>query len=252
MQLFSVGDRTLDHRVSGSRPVTNRRRLHLLYRPRNRPPATYNRRTVGAVDDARELHRPEDTAKAEYALLVRSAASGDRPAMEQLLMRAQEAAYRFSLLVCGHPEDAEDVMQEALLKTYQYVNRIEQPDAFRTWLYTTVRNACLMQRRRRAGEPARFVSLEHGIDRADGATATLDVADRTRPVDEQLIADGMDRRLRDALGKLPPEYRMIVVMREMEGLSTREVAAVTGYSEANVKTRLHRARLMLRRHLEAL
>jgi RNA polymerase sigma-70 factor (ECF subfamily) len=208
---------------------------------------------VGAVDDAREMTPPEaDTAKADYALLVRQAASGNRPAMEQLLMRAQEAAYRFSLLVCGHSEDAEDVMQDALLKTYQYVNRIDQPDAFRTWLYTTVRNACLMKRRRRAGEPARFVSLEHGIDRPDGTAAPIDVADRARPVDEQLMAEGRDRRLRDALGKLPPAYRMIVVMREMEGLSTREVAAVTGYSETNVKTRLHRARLMLRRHLEAM
>jgi RNA polymerase sigma-70 factor (ECF subfamily) len=207
---------------------------------------------VSPLDDARELQRPEvDNTRAEYALLVKHAASGDRRAMEQLLMRAQEAAYRFSVLVCGHPEDAEDVMQDALLKTYQYVNRIDQPDAFRTWLYTTVRNACLMKRRRRAGEPARFVSLEHGFVGPDGDSVAIDVTDRTRPVDEQLIADGMDRRLRDALAKLPPDYRMIVVMREMEGLSTREVAAVTGYSEANVKTRLHRARLMLRRHLEA-
>lgn len=204
------------------------------------------------IDDGGERHRAEaDSARADYALLVRNAASGDRGAMEQLLMRAQEAAYRFSLLVCGHAEDAEDVMQDALLKTYQYVNRIDQPDAFRTWLYTTVRNACLMKRRRRVGEPARFESLEHGIDRSDGTTAAINVADRARPVDEQMIADGMDRRLRDALGKLPPEYRMIVVMREIEGLSTRDVAAVTGYSEANVKTRLHRARLMLRRYLEA-
>ena len=60
----------------------------------------------------------------------------------------------------------------------------------------------------------------------------------------------MDNRLRDALRRLPPSYRMIVVLREMEGLSTKEVAAVSGISEANVKTRLHRARLMLRRHLE--
>src|SRR5438045_9289097 len=83
-----------------------------------------------------------------YAALVRMAATGDRDAMERLLMRAQEVAYRFSLLVCGHPEDAEDVMQDALLKTYQYVSRIEEPEAFRTWLYRTVRNACLMKRRR--------------------------------------------------------------------------------------------------------
>jgi RNA polymerase sigma-70 factor (ECF subfamily) len=189
-------------------------------------------------------------ARTEYTGLVTSAAAGDRQAMERLLVRAQEVAYRFSLLVCGHPEDAEDVMQDALLKTYQYVNRIDRPDAFRTWLYTTVRNACLMKRRRRAGEPAKFVSLEHGVDNRAGATAAIEVADEKRSVDQQLIDDWMDGRLREALKKLPPEYRMIVVMREMEGLSTREVAAVTGYSEANVKTRLHRARLMLRRHME--
>jgi len=84
----------------------------------------------------------------------------------------------------------------------------------------------------------------------DGSTAAVDVVDRARPADQQLIDQWMDGRLRVGLKLLPPTYRMIVVMREMEGLSTREVAAVTGYSEVNVKTRLHRARLMLRRYLE--
>jgi RNA polymerase sigma-70 factor, ECF subfamily len=192
----------------------------------------------------------DDGARAEYASLVRAAATGDRDAMERLLMRAQEVAYRFSLLVCGHAEDAEDVMQDALLKTYRYVSRIEEPESFRTWLYTTVRNACLMKRRRHVGEPAHFVSLEQGIPATDGTTTPVEVVDKGRPADERLIDDSIDDRLRDALKKLPPPYRMIVVMREMEGLSTREVATVTGISEANVKTRLRRARLMLRRHME--
>lgn len=165
-------------------------------------------------------------------------------------MRAQEVAYRFSLLVCGHPEDAEDVMQDALLKTYQRVAQIEEPEAFRTWLYSTVRNACLMKRRRRVGEPAQFVALDQGRVGTDGTVTGVDVADHSRPPDQQLLDAWMGGRLRRALQKLPPSYRMIVVMREMEGLSTREVATVTGLSEANVKTRLHRARLMLRRHLE--
>jgi RNA polymerase sigma-70 factor (ECF subfamily) len=188
--------------------------------------------------------------KAEYAALVRDAASGDRAAMERLLMRAQETAYRFSLLVCGHPEDAEDVMQESLLKTYQHVNRISDPESFRTWLYTTVRNACLMKRRRHVGEPATFVSLEQHED-GPARRSLGGLADHTRPADQRLIDNWMDGRLRDALKALPSSYRMIVVMREMEGLSTKEVAEITGFSEANVKTRLHRARLMLRRRLEA-
>ena len=187
--------------------------------------------------------------KADYAGLVRAATAGDRGAMEALLVRAQEVAYRFSLLVCGHPEDAEDVMQDALLKTYQHVATISDPEAFRTWLYSTVRNACLMKRRRRVGEPSRFVSVEGGIETPDG-TVRVDVADPSRSLDQRLIDGWADSRLRHALKRLPPPYRMIVVMREIEGLSTKEVAAVAGISEANVKTRLHRARLMLRQQLE--
>lgn len=202
-------------------------------------------------DSASAESTPVDTARAEYAALVSAAAAGEREAMERLLMRAQEVAYRFSLLVCGHPEDAEDVMQDALLKTFQYVHRVSDPSAFRTWLYSTVRNACLMKRRRRVGEPAAFVPLGTRADKTDDKAALIDVADERPPIDEQLIKLAGDSRLRAALDALPPVYRMIVVLREMEGLPTREVAAITGYSEANVKTRLHRARLMLRRNLEA-
>jgi len=106
-----------------------------------------------------------------------------------------------------------------------------------------------MKRRRHVGEPKDFVSLERGVEGTDGMMP-LEVADRSRPADQRLIDGWMDGRLRAALRALPPSYRMVVVMREMEGLSTKEVATVTGFSEANVKTRLHRARLMLRRHLE--
>jgi RNA polymerase sigma-70 factor (ECF subfamily) len=180
---------------------------------------------------------PAERARDEYAALVRAAAAGDAAAMERLLVRAQEVAYRFSLLVCGHPEDAEDVMQDALLGTYRHVREIADPAAFRTWLYSTVRNACLMKRRRRAGEPARF-------------EAPVDVASTTPRQDERMVDAWIDRRLREALASLPAAYRMIVVLREVEGLSTKEVASVSGISEAAVKTRLHRAHAMLRKKLQ--
>lgn len=188
--------------------------------------------------------------RAAYAALVRAAAAGDAVALERLLTRAQEVAYRFSLLVCGHPEDAEDVMQDALLRTYQHVNQIADPEAFRTWLYSTVRNACLMNRRRRVGEPSHLVSVEQGMPAADGSSPPIDIVDKTRPVDEQLIADAIDVRVRDALQALPPASRAIIVMRDMEGLSTREVAEILQISETNVKTRLYRARTLLRRELK--
>jgi len=81
------------------------------------------------------------------------------------------------------------------------------------------------------------------------ARARIEVADRTPRIDQQMIDDWADGRLRAALQRVPPGYRMILLLREIEGLPTKEVAVVTGYSEANVKTRLRRARMMLRRQL---
>jgi RNA polymerase sigma-70 factor (ECF subfamily) len=188
--------------------------------------------------------------RADYGALVRAAQSGDQHAMERLLMRAQEIAYRFSLLVCGHADDADDAMQEALLKTYRHAAQIKEPDAFRTWLYRTVKNACLISRRRRVHEPARLESLDEVRVSPDGSVQTMDVTDPGRRPDEVMENSRLRRSLHRALQGLAPEYRLIVFLREVEGLSTREVAHVVGISEANVKTRLHRARLSLRQQLE--
>jgi RNA polymerase sigma-70 factor (ECF subfamily) len=186
----------------------------------------------------------------EYAELVTGAAKGNTQALERLLMKAQEVAYRFSRSVCGGPLDAEDVMQDALLKTFRYVNRIQNPHAFRTWLYRTVRNACLMKRRRRVGEPDRVLSIDELLPASDGDARGAEPAGAARNP-ESLAADRALRRgLLKALRALPPNYRSIVFLREMEGLSTREVAQVLKISEPTVKMRLHRARLFLRKQLE--
>lgn len=187
----------------------------------------------------------------DYEPLVRAAAAGGKAAMERLLMRAQEVAFRFSLLACGHTEDAEDVMQEALISTYRYIDRIERPEAFRTWLYRTVTNACRMKRRRRVDEPAHLLSVEADRDGREGPGAgALDVIDRAKGPDELALNAWLGARLRRALGALAPQYRYIVLLRDVEGLSTREVASITGLSADNVKTRLHRARVLLRDALE--
>lgn len=187
----------------------------------------------------------------DYAALLRAAQAGNQAAMERLLMKSQEIAYRFSLLVCGHADDADDAMQEALLKTYRHAAQIKDPGAFRTWLYRTVKNACLISRRRRVGEPARLHSLDGDSLSLDGVSQPLELEDPGRRPDQVLENTRLRRALDRALLSLPPENRLIVFLREVEGLSTRDVAAVVGISEANVKTRLHRARLSLRERLEA-
>ncbi len=189
-----------------------------------------------------------DPVQEEYTSLVRSAAAGDTEALDRLLLRAQEVAWRFSTSVCGHSNDAEDAMQEALIKTYRYVGRIREPEAFRSWLYRTVRNACLMGRRKKAGEPTRLQSLDEVLPGPDGRMRPDAPHPGKSP--EQLADNAaLRRRLRKALHSLPAAYRAIVFLREMEGLSTREVAKVMGMTEDNVKTRLHRARIQLQKDL---
>jgi len=189
-----------------------------------------------------------DPLQKEYADLVRSAATGDAEALDRLLLRAQEVAWRFSTSVCGHADDAEDAMQEALIKTYRYVARIRDPEAFRPWLYRTVRNACLMGRRKKAGEPVRLQSLNEVLPGPHGRTRP-DARDPRKNPEQLADNTGLRRRLRKALRTLPGPYRAIVFLREMEGLSTREVAKVMGMTEDNVKTRLHRARVQLQKDL---
>lgn len=180
-----------------------------------------------------------DRATADkYAELIEAVAEGEPAAMERLLMDAQSLAYRFSVLVCGNAADAEDAMQDALLQTYRHAKRIREPGAFRTWLYRTVKNACLMSRRPHAQQPPRLLSLEGEEARAVAAPG---------PTPEDLAGASDDRRrILEAFRTLPRNYRIVVFLRDFEGLSTAEVARVVGISEANVKQRLHRARLMLK------
>jgi RNA polymerase sigma-70 factor (ECF subfamily) len=105
-----------------------------------------------------------------------------------------------------------------------------------------------MKRRKRAGEPPAFESIEYGTPAGDH-DAPIDIVDEAPGIDQRMIDEWADGRLRNALKKLPSAYRVVILLREIEGLPTKEVATITGYSEANVKTRLRRARLMLKREL---
>jgi RNA polymerase sigma factor (sigma-70 family) len=179
----------------------------------------------------------EPPTPGECADLVRAAAAGDQASLDRLLHRAREVAGRFSQSVCGHSSDADDAVQEALISTYRNVGRIRDADAFRAWLYRTVRNACLVTRRKRAGEPAHMELLDESF------------AARRRDPEELAAAADRARDLRRAWRALPGPYREMLFLREVEGLSTREVASVAGISEDNVKTRLRRARARLERIL---
>jgi RNA polymerase sigma-70 factor (ECF subfamily) len=188
------------------------------------------------------------TGPDEYAGLVRAAAGGDPEAMERLLVRAQASAYRFSVMVCGRTDETEDVMQEALVSTYRHASAIRDPEAFKAWLYRTVRNACLLNRRKRVAEPTHMVSLDDDGPFHD--QAVVEPQAHAQSPEEALDEAARREQLRKALLRLPGPQREVIVLRDLEGLSTREVADVVGISEDNVKQRLHRGRVALRAVLE--
>jgi RNA polymerase sigma-70 factor (ECF subfamily) len=174
-----------------------------------------------------------------YTAVLERVRAGDPAAIDELLSRAQGIARRYSQAVCGSAPDREDAVQEALLKTFRHAGTIREPRAFRAWLYRTVKNACLIGRRRNAIEKATDSLAEAVEEPADAA-----------PAADALLATTEARvRVRGALAQLRPTYREAVFLRDLEGLSTREVASVLRISEANVKVRLHRAHAQLRRQL---
>ena len=178
---------------------------------------------------------------ARDADLLGRARAGQPAALEQLVERALGIARRYSAAVCGAAPDREDALQEALMQTFRHARGIREPRSFRAWLYRAVKNACLIGRRRSAlGRVTSSLDERAGVDAIDPAGA----------VDDLLAARQDRERLHAALAARPPAYREIVFLRDLEGLSTREVARVLAISEPNVKVRLHRAHTQLRRRLE--
>ncbi|HEU4401640.1 MAG TPA: sigma-70 family RNA polymerase sigma factor [Candidatus Polarisedimenticolia bacterium] len=175
----------------------------------------------------------------------------DEPgAFEQFVARYEEAIYRFGLRVCGEREDARDVLQETLLKAFRSLKELRHPAALRSWLYRVASNACLMRRRKGKFEPAHELSLDDLAPRETG-TPRPEIPDPASLPDEQLARGEIREMIRAAVEGLPRDHRIVLVLRDMEHLSTREVSEALELPETTVKMRLHRARLAVRQRLEA-
>jgi RNA polymerase sigma-70 factor (ECF subfamily) len=172
---------------------------------------------------------------------------GDDEALERALALLQNTVFSFSMKVCGQRQDAEDTMQEVLVKSVPYLPKFDSPRALVVWLYKVAKNRCLMSRRKSKFAPKREISLEELMpDRQD-----LQRSDGARSVKPETVAIRSEEagRLRKAIHKLPPQYRIVLVLRDMEGLTDEEVAEITGLRSGTVRVRLHRARLFVRKEL---
>jgi RNA polymerase sigma-70 factor (ECF subfamily) len=150
--------------------------------------------------------------------------------------------------MCGHREDAEDVFQETLVSAFRKIGTLREPGALRSWLYRIVANACISRRRRSKFAPREELSLDDLLPR-DGRVEEGPLLPEGSGPEADLYRRELGTALEDAVRDLPPDYRVVWMMRDVEGLSTEETAEALGLSGPNVKMRLHRARLALRQRL---
>ncbi len=155
--------------------------------------------------------------------------------------------YGLGLKLCGNPEDAEDLVQEIFLQAYRKWDQFEGRSDPSSWLYTIGARACQRMHRRRSGEPAH---LEPLADLLPQEGEIVPDPEAEGPFDAQLRREAREV-LDRALQSLPPDFRLTLVLKDIAELSVAEVAAILGVKEATVKTRVHRARLALRKALVA-
>lgn len=182
----------------------------------------------------------------EELALVNAAKAGDVSAFEQLVKKYDRNVFRIAQHITHSREDAEDVVQEAFLKAYTNLEQFQGNSKFYTWLVRIAVNEALMKLRRR--KPERTVSLDEDV-KTEEDSVPREVADWS-PNPEQLYNQA---ELRDILSRtiqgLPPTFRTVFVLRDVEGLSTEETAEALELSVPAVKSRLLRARLQLRERL---
>lgn len=165
--------------------------------------------------------------------------------VEQALSALQRVVYGFGMKVCGSPEDAEDTAQETLIRLARQLKEFPDARALSVWLYKVAKTQCLLSRRKSRFAPAQLYSLDTLIHdekaQITAAAGTWDVAPEKIVLNQELR-----EKLESAVLALPPHYRLVLILRDVEQLDTREVAEVMEISEDTAKKRLQRARLQVR------
>jgi len=168
-------------------------------------------------------------------------------AVEEAIGLLQNTVYSFSMKVCGHPEDAEDTTQEVLYRSLGHLAKIQDPQALAVWLYTVTRNRCWRMRRKPANAPARTLSLDELMP--DDAELGRLLQDAAEGPEGNLLHSEQHQLLHQAVLRIPAPLRIVLVLHDMEELTTEQVAQVLGLQPGTVRVRLHRARLGVRKEM---
>lgn len=179
----------------------------------------------------------------EESELVELAKSGDRKALAQLVKDNEQTVYNFSFKICRDRDKAEHIMQETFYSMIKSLHQFDCNSKLSTWLYRIVSNHCLMLARKEKNR--NFVP----IDNDDDLYEDRYTADWSRIPNLNIENDELKNILDKSIDKLSPDYRIVFLLRDVEGLSTEETAKLTELSIPAVKSRLHRARAFLRKEL---
>ena len=187
-----------------------------------------------------------DGSSAELSLeLLRK---GDKSEFARMVEAHSGVVYRLALKMLDREQDAEDVLQETFIKAYKALPKFDGRSSLSTWLYRIATNEALMILRKRKGK-AVPVSIDEPLNMAQGEMEPLQIVDWCCLPEEELMSAEARQYLNEAVEMLPQSLKVVFLLRDIEGLSTRETADVLDLSETAVKTRLSRARLRLREYL---
>lgn len=178
--------------------------------------------------------------------------AGKEEAFETFFTQVEKRAFAYGMRVCGGVEEARETTQETMLNTFQALPKLEFKDskAFNAWLYQVAKNCCLMMRRHSKHRTGPLLSLDQLMLGREGESSMQEFPDPGDLPDEALLHEEVRLIVRRAIQAIPWKYRLVLLLRDIEGYSTREVADLLEISEENVKIRLHRARTSLRHEME--
>lgn len=179
--------------------------------------------------------------------------AGRPEAFDRFVEHFRARIFQYSWLMCGHREDAEEVSQETLLKVFENFDQLREPQHLRAWVLRIAKNFCLMKRRRSQFAPTQELSLDEFMPVLDhnGGQVKLQIADWSALPEDRVLRHELRAVLGKAIAALPDIYRSVVLLRDVEELSTEETAQILDLTADAVKTRLHRARLAIRQDLDS-
>ncbi len=181
--------------------------------------------------------------------LIIAIQGGQGARFEELVTRYEGKLYNFGLRICKDPSDAEDLVQETFIGIFRYIQDFRQETKFKNWMYRIATSVCHRMRRRSKYAPERELSLDEFLP-GDHAEIDTELPDWAAMPIHQVLNHELGEHLKASVKELPPQYRLVLVLRDMEGFSTEETANILGITATNVKVRLHRARLFVREELK--